>query len=176
MHDVYVGLGSNIDPAGNLRSALQMLRRAFDVTAVSSVYQSPAHGFAGDDFLNMVVGLRSAALPQSIERDLGNLEHARGRQHEPGQLSSRTLDLDLLIYGHMVEPALRLPRDDTLKYPFVLAPLAEVAPALVHPLTGVHMQDAWSAMRSGASPLERLGDERWLGPPLPADAAATVDR
>ncbi len=175
MVDVFVGLGSNIDPARNLRQALEELSASFELAQISSVYRSPAYGFVGDHFLNMVVAFECDATPDAVEAELYRLEHKGGRRRKAGQLSARTLDLDLLLYGQMVDAARRLPRDDTLKYAFVLAPLAEIAPALVHPLTGAVMSAAWAEMSANDVALERLGDPSCLETLLPADAPAAVD-
>ena len=180
MHDVFIGIGSNIDPAANLRVALDALGERFDLALLSSVYRSPAHGFTGDDFLNMVVGFRSKASPEIVEQDLYRIEYSGGRQRRARELSSRTLDLDLLLYGMLVDPTLKLPRDDTLQYPFVLAPFAEIAPEVVHPLSGSTMRAAWEEMSATNVSLTKLGGVGCLGSLLatdllPTDASAAVD-
>lgn len=153
MPEVYVGCGSNIAPVRHLRWALTELERHFGRLERSSVYRSPAYGFDGPDFLNLVVGFAAASGADAIEAVLSALETARGRL-AGARSGSRTLDLDLLLYGARVDPARRLPRTDVLRYPFVLAPLAEIAPGLRHPVTGVTMQAAWQAAADG--PLTRL--------------------
>lgn len=172
MVDVYVGLGSNVDPERHLRKAIAALRRRYGDLRCSSVYKSPAYGFTGDDFLNLVVGFETAAAAEQVEETLSAIESAGGRERRGPRFGPRSLDLDLLLYGCRVDPRQRLPRDDVLRYPFVLAPLAEIAPRLVHPLTGVSMADAWRAMATGGPRLQRLGA---LSEVLPAGAAAAVD-
>jgi 2-amino-4-hydroxy-6-hydroxymethyldihydropteridine diphosphokinase len=144
MPEVYVGCGSNIRPEDNLRRALIELEREFGALVASRVYESPAFGFEAPDFLNLVVGFRSTVGADAIEAALSSLENARGRDGA-ARSGSRTLDLDLLLYGARVDAARRLPRTDILRYPFVLAPLAEIAPGFAHPLTGQRMADAWRA-------------------------------
>ena len=146
MTDVYVGLGSNVLPEEHLRTAIDALSSCFGPLRCSTVYQSPAYGFAGDDFLNLVAAFESTLAPTEVEGILSSVESAGGRPPS-GRSGSRTLDLDLLLYGERVDAAQRLPRGDVLLYPFVLAPLFELAPALVHPVTGITMHDAWCAMR-----------------------------
>lgn len=173
--DVYVGIGSNIDPGKNLREALAAMAESFGQCRHSCVYQSPPYGFEGDDFLNMVVKFSSHVAPEIVEERLSAIEYSGGRKRNVHKSAPRTLDLDLLLYGQMVEPALRLPRDDVLRYPFVLAPLAEIAPGLEHPLTGQPMRAAWASMRTTAARIVRYGPSCLSDDGLPADAAAAVD-
>jgi 2-amino-4-hydroxy-6-hydroxymethyldihydropteridine diphosphokinase len=142
MPEVLVGCGSNIEPARNLRWALDELEGRFGRLLCSGVYRSPAFGFSGPDFLNLVVGFRAGPDADAVETALSELENLRGRGSND-RCGSRTLDLDLLLFGQRVDPGRRLPRVDVLCYPFVLAPLAEIAPALVHPVTGQTIGEAW---------------------------------
>jgi 2-amino-4-hydroxy-6-hydroxymethyldihydropteridine diphosphokinase len=156
MPEIFVGLGSNIEPEANLREALAELRRRFGALECSSVYRSPAFGFVGPEFLNMVVGFSADASVDALELVLSDLENARGR--DPAKRAgSRTIDLDLLLFGQRVDAARRLPRADVLEYPFVLAPLAEIAPDLVHPVTGVSLKRAWTSIAGKVDALRRLG-------------------
>jgi len=156
MPEIFVGLGSNIEPEANLRAALAALRLQFGELRCSSVYRSPAFGFVGPEFLNMVVGLSVDIGVDALEVALSELENARGR--DAGKRSgSRTIDLDLLLYGERVDALRRLPRADVLEYPFVLAPLAEIAPGLVHPVTGIPLQQAWNGRVGRVDDLRRIG-------------------
>jgi 2-amino-4-hydroxy-6-hydroxymethyldihydropteridine diphosphokinase len=156
MPEVFVGCGSNIDARLNLRWASQQLKRNFGPLRCSSVYQSPAFGFDGPDFLNMVVGFETDAAADAVEAVLSDLENARGRG-SADRSGSRTLDLDLLSFGDRVDAARRLPRDDILRYPFVLAPLAELAPEYIHPVTGAAIGAVWQSSAQGAAELKQLG-------------------
>jgi len=156
MPDIFVGLGSNIEPEANLRAALLALRREFGELRCSSVYRSPAFGFVGPEFLNMVVGFFSDLGVDALELRLSALENARGRGAGERR-GSRTIDLDLLLYGKRVDAGRRLPRADVLGYPFVLAPLAEIAPELVHPITGIPLRVAWSAIADRVDTLRLVG-------------------
>ena len=184
MPEVFVGVGSNIEPEANLHAALEELERRFAPLIVSSVYRSRAFGFDGDDFLNLVVGFGTALAATEVDAELSAIEYAGGRVRAAERFGPRTLDLDLLIYGRCIDPSLRLPRDDICAYPFVLGPLAELAPDLVHPIRGQRMADAWAATPDHAR-LERVGSRDSLigatdapasGPACsPADTATTVD-
>jgi 2-amino-4-hydroxy-6-hydroxymethyldihydropteridine diphosphokinase len=156
MTDVFIGCGSNIDPRLNLRWALRELEQRFGGLRCSPVYQSPAFGFDGPDFLNLVITFETQADADSVEAVLSDLENARGRD-DADRSGSRTLDLDLLLQGGRVDAARRLPRDDILRYPFVLAPLAELSPQLIHPVTGVAIGDAWKECARGEVALTDVG-------------------
>lgn len=155
--DIYVGFGSNIEPERHLREAIRDLGEAFGPLTTSSVYRNPPVGFSGADFLNLVLRLASERTPQEIEAVLAGLESAAGRVRSAAEPSSRALDLDMLLYGSLVDPDHNLPRADIRRYAFVLAPLAEIAPQLVHPLTGERFAAAWSVMALGKPPLRNLG-------------------
>jgi len=155
MPEVFVGLGSNIEPERHLRWALAALERRFGPVRRSDVYRSPPFGFDGPDFLNLVVAFGATAGIEAIEAALSELESSRGRDGRQ-RAGSRTLDLDLLLYGARVDARQRLPRADVLRYPFVLVPLADLAPELVHPVTGVAIGAAREAAAAGALELRRV--------------------
>ncbi|MGH8194460.1 MAG: 2-amino-4-hydroxy-6-hydroxymethyldihydropteridine diphosphokinase [Woeseiaceae bacterium] len=145
MARIYLGLGSNIEPAANLRLAARELRARFGKIGLSSVYRSAPVGFQGDDFLNMVVSAETELAPHEVVRELDAIHRVAGRERDGGKLLPRTLDIDLLLYDDQIadDAGVQLPRDDVLDYPFVLRPLAELAPDYVHPLTGRTLHDHW---------------------------------
>jgi len=159
MSIVYLGLGSNIRPEENLSLGVRELRRHYGELEVSSVYRSSAVGFEGDDFLNLVVGLRSEESPAEICREIERLHNVAGRERSGEKWGPRPLDIDLLLYNKLVidERPVRVPRDDILKYSFVLRPLAELAPGLVHPVTGKTMLEHWQEFDAESQPLELVG-------------------
>lgn len=157
MPTVYLGIGSNVDPRKNLVFALVELEKRFGKLEKSSVYRSKAYGFDGDDFLNMVVALRSEHAPAEIHAQLDEIHRAAGRDRAARGYSSRTLDIDLLLYDDLIvdEPPIRLPRPDVLRFSFVLGPLAEIAPELQHPETRQSYQHHWDSFDSGGHPIAR---------------------
>jgi 2-amino-4-hydroxy-6-hydroxymethyldihydropteridine diphosphokinase len=154
---VYLGAGSNIEPEANLALACRELTGIYGSLSLSSVYRTRAVGFDGDDFLNMVVSFVTAESPRDILRRLDRIHVRAGRQKSGQRYASRTLDLDILLYGdqEISEPDLRIPREDVKRYGFVLAPLAELAPDLRHPQTGERMADLWAECSADQQPLAK---------------------
>jgi len=151
MPQVFLGIGSNIDPERHLRAAVAALATRFGSLRLSPVYASAAVGFEGAEFLNMVVGLETTEPPQSLATILKEIEREQGGE-------SRPLDIDFLLYGDLIleTPTLTLPRDDVHRYAFVLRPLAELAPAERHPLTGERYADMWAAFPAHTQPLRQV--------------------
>ena len=140
---VFVSAGSNINPRANLESACKALKQHYGDLELSPMYQSPAEGFSGPDFLNLVAGFRTKESPGELRKRLTELEAQAGRDRSGGKFSSRTLDLDLLLYGDRVDASLKLPHPDIERYAFVLKPLADLAPHLRHPVTGATIAELW---------------------------------
>ncbi len=157
MVTAYLSLGSNIDPFYHLPVAVKALGACFCALQLSPVYQSAAIGFQGDPFLNLVAAFETDLEPTVLQGMLRALEdrHGRVRQCEP--YSPRTLDIDLLLYGNQVSTCPILPRAEITRYAFVLKPLADLAPDLRHPITGVRYADLWSAFDATDQPLWLVG-------------------
>ena len=137
--NAYVSLGSNLgDRAGNLLLGVRgMLAASLEVTQLSQIYETEAvETFAQPAFLNLVAELRGSSLPPPDEllARLLKIEYALGRTREAA-LAPRTLDLDLLLYADEISNTqfLTLPHPRLHHRRFVLVPLNELAPKLVHP-------------------------------------------
>jgi len=155
--EIFLGLGSNCEPERHLDLALDELAARFGPIDASRVYRNPAVGFAGDDFLNLAVRATTTLAPRRVVALLREIELAAARDRNGPRWGPRTLDVDLLIYGTLVDPLLRLPREDVLRHAFALCPLAEIAPGLVHPVSGQTIAAAWQAHIGAASPWTRHG-------------------
>lgn len=145
MARVYISLGSNIEREANTRAGVAALRAHYGELKLSSVYESEAVGFAGGSFYNMVIALDTDEAPDTVVQVLKDMETRHGREHGSRKFSSRTLDLDMLLYDGLVMQAsgVQVPRDEILKHAFVLWPLAEVAPDLKHPLQQKTYAELW---------------------------------
>lgn len=156
MATIYLGLGSNKSPEKNLQLSIGELRRRYGELQISAVYKNASVGFDGDDFLNVVVQLRSNDTPLAICREIELIHNLSGREREANKWEARPLDIDLLLYNDLImdEPPVRVPRSDILEYSFVLRPLAELAPELVHPATGKTMLSHWQKYNAASHPLE----------------------
>ncbi len=147
MATIFISLGSNIEREKNTRAGITALKQAFGALRLSSVYESEAVGFAGDAFYNMVIGCEVDTPVFETNQILRDIEDINGRDRSGPKFSSRTLDLDLLLYDDLIinENGLQLPRAEILKNAFVLWPLAEIAGKLKHPETGQSYAELWSA-------------------------------
>ena len=143
--EVFLSLGSNIDPEENLKFACRELKKAFGNIQVSSVYRNKPIGFEGNDFLNMVVKVKSTFSPSEMLDFLGSMEASTGRDISTGTFDSRTLDIDMILYNNLVHPEkpFKIPRKDIELYSFVLCPLAEIDPDGMHPVIGKTFKDLW---------------------------------
>jgi len=148
MPTVYISIGSNIDRERSIQSAISELRQRFGCLILSSVYDTQAVGFDGDDFYNLIVAFESSESPRNIKHALNDIEEKCGRTPEQKQFSSRTLDLDLILYGNYIsnEPKLQIPRKEITQYAFVLEPLAEIAGDLKHPVSQLSYKALWQAL------------------------------
>lgn len=159
MAQVYVGIGSNLQPEINLRLAIAELRACYGTLTCSPVYRNAAVGFAGDDFLNMVAGFRSDASPQEIVAVIERIHSLAGRARGCARMVSRTLDIDLLLYDELVLEQPPLPRDDVLEYLFVLQPLVDIAPGFRYPQSGKTLAEHLQAYDGAGHSLERVDME-----------------
>ncbi len=172
MTEVYISVGSNVEAERHVRFALAAIAERFGRIELSPCYANPAVGFAGDEYLNVVVRAESMLPPSIVIDMLREIEWAGGRAVSAVRWGPRTLDIDLLLYGSAVEPALRIPRTDVLRAAYVLCPLMDLAPTLRHPVTGQRLRDVWAAHPSAVALWTRHG--RVMSTSAPAQPQCVV--
>lgn len=138
--EVFLAVGSNIDPERNILEALQRIQRHARVTGVSTLYRTePLDRPDQPPFLNGVWRVATPTPARTFKFDgLRRIEQELGRVRTADKHAPRTIDLDIILYGHAVidEPDLRIPDPELRRYPFIFVPLLELAPDLVLPDTG----------------------------------------
>jgi 2-amino-4-hydroxy-6-hydroxymethyldihydropteridine diphosphokinase len=152
---VYVAAGSNVAPERNLAQAVAAIAREFPGAVFSAWYRNRALGFAGEDFINLVAGFDTPLPVGAVLAKLHAIETACGRPRGAPRWAPRSMDLDVLLYGGLVcdEPGLKLPRPDLLKRAYMLGPLAQLAPQVVHPTAQLTIGELWRRFDQSAHPL-----------------------
>ncbi|MCK9505659.1 MAG: 2-amino-4-hydroxy-6-hydroxymethyldihydropteridine diphosphokinase [Porticoccaceae bacterium] len=147
MVQVYVSIGSNIDRDRHITACLDAMAQCFGTLELSPIYESEAIGFGGDNFYNLVAGFHCERPVGELSTLLRTIENDNGRRRDGPRFSSRTLDIDILTYGQAtgVVDGVKLPRDEILENAFVLWPLANLAPDVMHPLVGSTYGQLWQA-------------------------------
>lgn len=145
---LYLGIGTNLgNKEANLRAAVQQIKeRIGTLVSLSSFHVSEPWGFESEHtFLNAVCGVKTHLQPlqvleetQAIERELGRIQKS-----VDGVYSDRLIDIDILMYDNLVmtTPELSIPHPLMCQRSFVMEPLAEIAPEVIHPVTGKKMKD-----------------------------------
>ena len=136
-HTVYLALGSNVgNRAANLKAAIAALPPQMEVKAKSRVYETPPWGYTNQEkFLNQVVKAWTYLEPEPLLKHLKRLEVALGRV-PTFQYGPRLIDIDILLYDDLVFDSadLKIPHPQMHERGFVLLPLMDIAPDLVHPV------------------------------------------
>ncbi len=141
---VYLSLGSNLgDREANLEAVFRELPPLVNVIASSSIYQTEPWGFQDQpDFLNQVILTETALSPWELLIYLKKIEKNIGRKSS-FLFGPRLVDIDILFYRDQVihEEELIIPHEKIFERAFVLVPLAEIAPELMHPENGMTISD-----------------------------------
>ncbi|MBY5923402.1 2-amino-4-hydroxy-6-hydroxymethyldihydropteridine diphosphokinase [Ferrimonas balearica] len=143
---IYISLGSNIEADAHIRKGLDDLANHYRNLTLSSVFESEAVGFEGDNFLNLVARAETDQSIAEVVTTFKAIEQAHGRARGAKKFAPRTLDIDLLLYdGTQCETPVELPRPEIYHNAFVLWPLAELAPDLVPPGQPHSLAALWQA-------------------------------
>lgn len=154
MKRVYIGIGSNIDRDLRIAAALDRLTALFGQLIVSPVYESEAIGFAGQPFLNLVIGIDTDLSVKELQAALRDIERANGYSGNTAKFSDRSLDLDLLTYGNSCGAidGVVLPRADIVDYAYALWPLADIAGDTLHPQLSI----SYRQLKQQFTPAQKL--------------------
>ena len=120
----YLSLGSNINAEANIILAIEKLQKILDDSEFSSVHQTKAEGFEGDDFLNLVVSGDTELSFEELNKKLKNIEDEAGRNRAAPKFSARTLDIDIVL--QIEDEEILFESDEIEKYSFVSEPLKEL--------------------------------------------------
>lgn len=157
-HTVYLALGSNLgDRLANLKQAIDSLTPQMEVKAKSSVYETPPWGYEDQPkFLNQVVKAKTYLDPEPLLKHLKRLEVALGRQTSFPN-GPRLIDMDILFYDELIlnTSALVIPHPRLQERGFVLLPLMELSPDLIHPLSKKSVREMTAGCDLGG--IKKLG-------------------
>ena len=157
-HIVYLALGTNLgDRLANLKQAIASLTPQLEVKAKSQVYETPPWGFEDQPkFLNQVIKAQTYLDPEPLLKHLKRLEVALGRK-ESFPNGPRLIDMDILLFDDLVvdKPSIVIPHPRLHERGFVLLPLMEIAPGLVHPVNK-------KSVREMAETCNREGIEKFV--------------
>ncbi len=168
---VYLGLGSNLgDREANLRYALELLGRGIALERTSSLYDTEPWGYEDQPrFLNCVCEGRTSLQPSALLAAVKEVERTVGRGPTSPDIrwGPRIVDVDILFYGQQVirEPALEVPHPRLAERAFVLVPLAEIAPAHLHPVLKLTVAEL--LLRMSDSQGSALKEVRLWAAPIP---------
>lgn len=150
---VFIGLGSNLgDRRANIADALDRIRKlpGTRILKESSLYESEPHGDAKTWFVNGAIEIETEHSAENLLKKLKQIEAAMGRKRVKGKRwGSRIIDLDILFYGSLVvrKRTLKIPHPEIANRRFVLLPLSELAPQLIHPVLQVTVSDLIAAVK-----------------------------
>ena len=154
-HQVFLGIGSNINPERNIRQGLEDLRKLDKHLKVSRTYQSESFGFEGPPFLNLAALMTISRELSDLVSDLKEIEFNHGREPDLSKYSSRTLDIDILMFDDLsgVFGETILPRPEITKSAYVLKPLADLAPTVLLPGSSTPIGTLWREFDQHSQPV-----------------------
>ena len=165
MKKVFLGLGSNLeDRAANLNDAKIRIEESIgSVVSASSVYETEPWGFESDEaFLNVVLCVETDLTPSGLLGRILMIESQLGRIRCGQKYSSRSIDIDILLYNNEIvnEAALKIPHPGMHERRFVLVPLSEIASGFIHPV----LKKSVGSLLKSCSDKSRVVMYIWSGP------------
>ncbi len=145
-HQVYIGIGSNVGKKKeNFLEALNRLAKLPDTKIIkeSSLYESEPLGDSKEWYVNGVIEIETKFKPEVLLQKFKNIERAMGRKKVKKRWGDRIIDLDILLYDAVVidKKNVRIPHPEMANRKFVLVPLSEIAPQVIHPELGVTISE-----------------------------------
>ncbi|MBF0275242.1 MAG: 2-amino-4-hydroxy-6-hydroxymethyldihydropteridine diphosphokinase [Nitrospinae bacterium] len=138
VNKVLLGLGSNINPLENIQKCLKLLYDEFTVIAESSFYSSPPVGYIDqNNFINGCALIESNLSPNDLKfNKLRVIEKVLGRERTGNKNSSRTIDIDILLFGDLIikEEGITVPDPDLTERNYLLIPALEISGEMIHPI------------------------------------------
>jgi 2-amino-4-hydroxy-6-hydroxymethyldihydropteridine diphosphokinase len=161
MNRIFLSLGSNLgDRSQNLKNGLDLLEQlAGKPVAISSIYETEPWGCDSDlNFYNQVIEMFTPLRPLPLLEAIHQIEKKCGRDRSALRYAPRTLDIDILFYGDSVIdfPELVIPHPNLQERQFVLVPLTEIAPHVVHPVLNKDMEQLLLACGDDKKIIQRL--------------------
>jgi 2-amino-4-hydroxy-6-hydroxymethyldihydropteridine diphosphokinase len=151
-HQVYIGIGSNL---GNKReNYLEALDRIAKLPKTrilkeSSVYESEPHGDSKEWYINGVIQIETEFKPEALLEKFKNIERAMGRKKVRKKWGARIIDLDIVLYDSLImsKKSLKIPHPEMQNRKFVLVPLSELGPQVIHPILGMTISELLFAVK-----------------------------
>ncbi|MEC6908604.1 2-amino-4-hydroxy-6-hydroxymethyldihydropteridine diphosphokinase [Photobacterium piscicola] len=144
MITAYISIGSNIDREHYLPAGVKAVAQLASSWRMSRIFEAEPVGFNGDNFFNSVIEIKTSLSLATLQQSLKEIELQLGRPENTQKNQSRTIDLDILLYGDVVcECSPTIPRSDLYKFAFVLWPMSELCPELVIPGQQQTIAELW---------------------------------
>jgi len=145
-HQVYIGVGSNVgNKRENFFEAVERVGKLPDTRVIkeSSLYESEPLGDSQDWYVNGAIEIETKFKPEALLEKFKNIERAMGRKKVKKRWGARIIDLDILLFDLAVvkKKSLRIPHPEMASRKFVLIPLSEIAPQVIHPELGVTISE-----------------------------------
>jgi len=138
MNIIYLSIGSNIGNRQELlaRTRKRIMEKIGPISQESSVYETESWGFDGNPFLNQVISVESGLDPKEVLEEIINIEEKFGRKRKGKKYENRIIDIDILFYNDEIVRDARLvvPHKEIENRKFILEPLNEIAPRMIHPV------------------------------------------